>query len=312
MNKKKLAITLGDFNGIGPEVTVKALNKLDIPGQNIVLIGSKSLLTGLNRDYEIIEIPFEKSMINTGKETKQAGEFSYQCLQKACEMANNDKVSAIVTAPVSKNALHLAGYNFSGQTEILEKNLADKEKNEKAEMLFVCKDFRVLLLTRHLPLKDVKITKELLTEKLQRIDSVLKQKFSVKSPSIALCSLNPHAGENGILGDEEIKEFTPAVEILKTKRIDVTYPKPADTLFAKAAKAFLTGQKQPYDVYCACYHDQGLIPIKALAMNKTVNMTVGLKVIRTSPAHGTAYDIAGKNIADETSMIEAISQALSL
>ena len=312
MNKKKLAITLGDFNGIGPEVTVKALNKLDIPGQNIVLIGSKSLLTGLNRDYEIIEIPFEKSMINTGKETKQAGEFSYQCLQKACEMANNDKVSAIVTAPVSKNALHLAGYNFSGQTEILEKNLADKEKNEKAEMLFVCKDFRVLLLTRHLPLKDVKITKELLTEKLQRIDSVLKQKFSVKSPSIALCSLNPHAGENGILGDEEIKEFTPAVEILKTKGIDVTYPKPADTLFAKAAKAFLTGQKQPYDVYCACYHDQGLIPIKALAMNKTVNMTVGLKVIRTSPAHGTAYDIAGKNIADETSMIEAISQALSL
>ena len=293
MNKKKLAITLGDFNGIGPEVTVKALNKLDIPGQNIVLIGSKSLLTGLNRDYEIIEIPFEKSMINTGKETKQAGEFSYQCLQKACEMANNDKVSAIVTAPVSKNALHLAGYNFSGQTEILEKNLADKEKNEKAEMLFVCKDFRVLLLTRHLPLKDVKITKELLTEKLQRIDSVLKQKFSVKSPSIALCSLNPHAGEN-------------------TKGIDVTYPKPADTLFAKAAKAFLTGQKQPYDVYCACYHDQGLIPIKALAMNKTVNMTVGLKVIRTSPAHGTAYDIAGKNIADETSMTEAISQALSL
>ena len=312
MNKKKLAITLGDFNGIGPEVTVKALNKLDIPGQNIVLIGSKSLLTGLNRDYEIIEIPFEKSMINTGKETKQAGEFSYQCLQKACEMANNDKVSAIVTAPVSKNALHLAGYNFSGQTEILEKNLADKEKNEKAEMLFVCKDFRVLLLTRHLPLKDVKITKELLTEKLQRIDSVLKQKFSVKSPSIALCSLNPHAGENGILGDEEIKEFTPAVEILKAKGIDVTYPKPADTLFAKAAKAFLTGQKQPYDVYCACYHDQGLIPIKALAMNKTVNMTVGLKVIRTSPAHGTAYDIAGKNIADETSITEAISQALSL
>ncbi len=312
MSNKKLAITLGDFNGIGPEVTIKALNKMDIPPQQVILIGAKQLLSGLEKDFEVEEVPFEKNWLKYGSETKEAGEFSYQCLLKACEFAKDGKVSAIVTAPVSKNAMHLAGHNYSGQTEVLEKNLADFDSGEKAEMLFVCSDFRVLLLTRHLPLKDVKITKELLIEKVQRINNVLKTKFKIDNPSIALCSLNPHAGENGILGDEEIKEFAPAIEILKNMGINVSAAKPADTLFAKAAKSFLNDKKQPYDVYCACYHDQGLIPIKTLAMEKTVNMTVGLKVIRTSPAHGTAYDIAGKNIADESSMIEAIRQAISL
>ena len=115
-----------------------------------------------------------------------------------------------------------------------------------------------------------------------------------------MCSLNPHAGENGILGREEIEEFHPAIEVLRAKGIDITNPKPADTLFAKAAKHYLQNEKQPYDVYCACYHDQGLIPVKVLAMDKTVNMTAGLSIIRTSPAHGTAYDIAGQNIADES------------
>ena len=312
MSNKKLAITLGDFNGIGPEVTIKALNKMDIPPQQVILIGAKQLLSGLEKDFEVEEVPFEKNWLKYGSETKEAGEFSYQCLLKACEFAKDGKVSAIVTAPVSKNAMHLAGHNYSGQTEVLEKNLADFDSGEKAEMLFVCSDFRVLLLTRHLSLKDVKITKELLIEKVQRINNVLKTKFKIDNPSIALCSLNPHAGENGILGDEEIKEFAPAIEILKNMGINVSAAKPADTLFAKAAKSFLNDKKQPYDVYCACYHDQGLIPIKTLAMEKTVNMTVGLKVIRTSPAHGTAYDIAGKNIADESSMIEAIRQAISL
>ena len=312
MSNKKLAITLGDFNGIGSEVTIKALNKMDIPPQQVILIGAKQLLSGLEKDFEVEEVPFEKNWLKYGSETKEAGEFSYKCLLKACEFAKDGKVSAIVTAPVSKNAMHLAGHNYSGQTEVLEKNLADFDSGEKAEMLFVCSDFRVLLLTRHLPLKDVKITKELLIEKVQRINNVLKTKFKIDNPSIALCSLNPHAGENGILGDEEIKEFAPAIEILKNMGINVSAAKPADTLFAKAAKSFLNDKKQPYDVYCACYHDQGLIPIKTLAMEKTVNMTVGLKVIRTSPAHGTAYDIAGKNIADESSMIEAIRQAISL
>ena len=307
---KRIAITCGDFNGIGPEIIVKALNKLDLPADKVVLIGASELFIGLNQSYEVIEIPFEKSWQKYGEETKEAGEFSYRCLIKACEMANNGEISAIVTAPVSKNALHLAGHNYSGQTEVLEKNLANYSKGEKAEMLFVSGDFRVLLLTRHVALKDVKITKEFLTEKLERINRVLKEKFNIANPQIALCSLNPHAGEHGVIGTEEIDEFLPAVKKLRCDGIDVSNPQPSDTLFVKAAKSYLNKQKQPYDVYCACYHDQGLIPVKMLAMDKTVNMTVGLNVVRTSPAHGTAYDIAGMGIADESSMICAIEQVL--
>lgn len=310
MNKiaPKIAITAGDYNGIGPEVIVKALNKLDLPCEKVVLIGAKALFKGLDKEYETVEIPFSRSDFEAGAETKAAGEFSYQCLIKACEMAKSANVSAIVTAPVSKNALHLAGHNFSGQTEVLEENLANG--NDKAEMLFVAGDFRVLLLTRHLALKDVKITKELLIEKILRINDVLKNKFKIEKPKIALCSLNPHAGENGILGREEIEEFEPAIESLKAQCVDLTKPLPADTLFVEASKAYLKNTKQPYDCYCACYHDQGLIAMKVLAMDKTVNMTAGLPVIRTSPAHGTAYNIAGKGIADESSMICAIEEAL--
>lgn len=307
---KKIAITCGDFNGIGPEIIVKALNRLALPADKVVLIGASTLFDGLKQSYEVIEIPFEKSWLKYGEETKEAGEFSYQCLIKACEMAKAGEVSAIVTAPVSKNAMHLAGHDYSGQTEVLEKNLADFAKGEKAEMLFVAGDFRVLLLTRHVALKDVKITKELLVEKVERISQVLKEKFEVLQPKIALCSLNPHAGENGVIGMEEIDEFLPAIKELHALGIDVSAPQPSDTLFVKAAKAYLNKESQPYDVYCACYHDQGLIPVKMLAMDNTVNMTVGLGVVRTSPAHGTAYDIAGMGVADEGSMVCAIEQVL--
>ena len=234
---KKIAITTGDFNGIGPEIITKALNKLMLPHNTVVIIGAKKLFNGLKQNYEFVEIPYNNSMLSIGNETAKAGEFSYKCLAKACEIAKNGEIQAIVTAPVSKNAMHLAGHNFSGQTEVLEKLLANQNKDEKAEMLFVSKDFRILLLTRHLPLKEVKITKELLIEKIQRINRVLINNFGINKPKIAICSLNPHAGENGILGREEIDEFVPAIEYLKQKNIDVSSPRPADTLFAKAAKA---------------------------------------------------------------------------
>lgn len=310
MNNKKIAITLGDFNGIGPEIVVKALNKLDLPAEKFLIIGAKTLLKGLNKDYSIVEIPFEPNWQKYGQETKDAGEFSFQCLKTACMLAKENKIDGIVTAPVSKNTLHLAGHNFSGQTEVLENYLSNPVKDEIAEMVFVSEDFRVLLLTRHVALQDIKITKQLLIEKIKRINRVLKQNFNIANPKIALCSLNPHAGENGLLGNEEITEFAPALKALRNNGIDITNPLPADTLFVKASKAFLQNKQQPYDVYCACYHDQGLIPIKVLAMDKAVNMTAGLKILRTSPAHGTAYDIAGKNIANENSMICAIKTLL--
>ena len=298
-NSKRILITMGDYNGIGPEIITKALYRLKPPKEKILVIGSKRFLPA-DFAYEVEETP--AGAADFGKDTAEGGEFSYKCLKTACDMAKSGKASAIVTAPVSKNALHLAGYDFSGQTEILEQNLA--KKGQKVEMLFVSGDFRVMLLTRHLALKDVKITKELLEDKIRRLNDTLRYRFKIKSPKIALCSLNPHAGENGILGKEEIEEFEPALKNLKG--INVTKPLPADTLFVKAAEAIKNNAPQPYDCYVACYHDQGLIPMKVLASKNAVNMTIGLDVVRTSPAHGTAYDIVAKNCADPSSLMAAI------
>lgn len=264
----------------------------------------------LNVDYEIIEINFDKNNIVPGQITAQSGEFSFQSLKKACELGVNEEIHSIVTAPVSKEALHKAGYNFNGQTEVLQEFLA--HNNQKAEMLFVAKDFRVLLLTRHLALKEINITKEMLIDKISNLDKFFRDKLGINEPKFALCALNPHAGENGIMGREEIEILQPAVNELRVNGINITEPLPADTLFITAAKNYLNNIYPPYDCYIAMYHDQGLIPIKTVASDKTVNMTIGLDVIRTSPCHGTAFDIAGKNIASEQSMIEAIKACCNL
>ena len=289
----KIIITTGDPNGIGAEITVKALKKLDLPACDILLVSNRKVLDfygNPDKDYEICEIPFDEE-VQPGKVTKAAGEFCFQSLKKACEL----KGRAIVTAPVAKNALHLAGHNFNGQTEILQEFLA--HDGQLAEMLFVAENFRVLLLTRHCALKDVTLTKELVIEKIMNLQKFFAEKLGITKPKFALCGLNPHAGEGGILGREEIEILQPAVEVLRGCGINITNPLPADTLFIKYAD---------YDCIVANYHDQGLIPIKTVAGAKTVNMTIGLDVIRTSPGHGTAFDIAGKNHADETGMIFAI------
>lgn len=312
MNKqRKIVITTGDANGIGAEITVKALNKLDLPAEKAVLISSSKVLNfygKLKKKYQIEEINFDEKNILPGKLMPQSGDFAFRALKKACEMAKNKEIDAIVTAPVSKEAMHLAGHKFNGQTEILQKFLA--HGSQLAQMLFVAGDFRVLLLTRHLPLKEVCPDKKTVIKKIKNLDGVFKSGLKIRAPKFALCAFNPHAGEGGILGREETDILMPAVKALRKIGIDITEPVPADTLFMKAAKAYLSGGKNPYDCYIANYHDQGLIPVKALAFNKTVNMTIGLDVIRTSPPHGTAFDIAGKNIADESGMIEAIKQAL--
>lgn len=310
----KIAITTGDPNGIGAEITIKALNKLGLNPDNIVLVSNRKILDfygKLDKEYEIIEIPFN-SEIKVGEVTKESGEFSFQSVKKACEIG----AKAIVTAPVAKNALYLAGHKYNGQTEILQKYLA--HNGQLAEMLFLAEDFRVLLLTRHVALKDINLTKDVVVEKVLNLKDFFNQHFGIKNPRFALCGFNPHAGEDGILGQEEIEILIPAVNELRHKGINITKPLPADTLFVDAAREYLAttfGEKfettrPTYDCYIANYHDQGLIPIKTVAGDKTVNMTIGLDVIRTSPGHGTAFDIAGKNIADETGMIEAIKAVL--
>lgn len=303
----KIAITTGDPNGIGAEITIKALNRLDLPVQDIVLISNKKILNyygRLDKDYEIIEIPFD-SEIETGKVTAECGEFSFKSVKKACEIG----AKAIVTAPVAKNSLYLAGHKFNGQTEILQKYLA--HDNQHAEMLFLANTFKVLLLTRHVALKNINLTKELVVEKILNLRGFFRQHFNIENPKFALCGFNPHAGEDGILGKEEIDILIPAVDKLREKGVNITKPLPADTLFVEAAREYFEEQTSvKYDCYIANYHDQGLIPIKTVAGDKTVNMTIGLDIIRTSPGHGTAFDIAGKNIADETGMIEAIKAIL--
>ena len=225
-------------------------------------------------------------------------------LKKVCEM----KPKAIVTAPVAKNALHLAGHIFNGQTEVLQKFLS--HDGQLAEMLFVARDFRVLLLTRHCALKEINITKELVEEKVLNLQKFFRTHFGINNPKFALCGFNPHSGEDGILGREEIEILIPAVKNLRAQEVNITEPLPADTLFVKAGRAFFNRQRCPYDCYIANYHDQGLIPIKTVAGDETVNMTIGLDIIRTSPGHGTAFDIAGKNIASEAGMISAIKAVL--
>ena len=302
----KIAITTGDPNGIGAEITIKALNQLDLPEDKIVIISNRKILDyygKLDKNYEIIEIPYEAE-IEAGKVTKEAGEFSFQSLKKVCEI----KPKAIVTAPVAKNALHLAGHIYNGQTEVIEKHLA--HDNQLAEMLFVANGFRVLLLTRHCALKGVNVTKEMLITKVKNLIQTFKTQFGIDNPKFALCGFNPHSGEDGILGTEEIDILIPAVKELQAQGVNITMPLPADTLFVKAAQHYYNNTKDEYDCYLANYHDQGLIPIKTVAGDRTVNMTIGLDIVRTSPGHGTAFDIAGKNVASPDGMIAAIKEVL--
>ena len=310
---KKIAITLGDPNGISPEITIKALNFLDLPQDKVILIANKEILNyyedefdlSLEKDYEIIEIPYRREDIKVGFETEEAGEFAFKALVTACNLAINQEIDAIVTAPVSKNAMKMAGHNYSGQTEVIEQYLAQSHQN--AEMIFVCDEFSVLLLTRHIALKDVpeKIKKDFIVKKIEKLEKSLKLQLGIPNPKIAICALNPHASENGMFGDEENNEIIPAIEELKLKEINIDGPFPADALFTKCASG-----ECDYDCYVAMYHDQGLIPIKLMERDNCVNTTIGLDVLRTSPAHGTAFDIAGQNIANESSMIKAIELAI--
>lgn len=291
----KIAITTGDTLGVGEEITYKALKELNLPYENIVLIGKK-----LDLPYETVEL-----------DSSDNGKYCYDCIAYACKLAHEGKIKGIVTAPVSKEALHKSGYYFNGQTEILEKLLSENE-NEKAEMLFIDNDLRVMLLTRHLALSEIKITEDIIIEKTKRLNDFLIKKCKIENPKIAICALNPHAGENGILGSEENEIIIPSIKKLVNNGINAHGPFSADALFNKVGRRYLNKEKQEYDGIISMYHDQGLCPVKALCGDKTVNTTIGLKVIRTSPPTGTAYDIKGKNIADPTGMVSAIKLMLEL
>lgn len=310
---KKIAITLGDPNGISPEITIKALNFLDLPKEKLVLIANKNIFDFykehydlyLEKDYEIVEVPYKKEDVKPSYETEESGEFSFKALVKAAELVQNKMVEAIVTAPVSKNAMKLAGHDYCGQTEVLELYLANS--SQRAEMLFVCEKFSVMLLTRHIALKDVplNIKKDIIVNKIINLKTSMEKQLGIKEPKFAICSLNPHAGENGMFGLEESLEIIPAINQLRNCGINIDGPFASDSLFANCYR-----NNCEYDCYIAMYHDQALIPVKLMEQDSCVNTTIGLDVLRTSPAHGTAYDIAGQNIARAESMINAIKLAI--
>lgn len=322
--KPAIAITIGDFNGIGPEVALRAasdagirkicqpilVGPLDIFRHAAPLIRSRLKLEKTTlppRPGNILGVvdigDGIAADVTYGAPTKASGRSAGMAIERAVELCVNGKTEAMVTAPASKEALHLAGYNFPGQTEMV----TLFSRSQKVIMMLVSKHLRVGLVTVHTPLSSVpgQITKEKILEKLQLMHDALHKDFQLKLPKIAVLGLNPHAGENGHIGSEENAIIVPAVAAARSAGILCDGPFPADAFFG-------TKKHRNYDAILAMYHDQGLIPLKLLSFGSAVNVSAGLPIIRTSPDHGTAYDIAGKGHADPSSTIEAVRLAVSM
>lgn len=305
----KIAITLGDPNGVGSEITQKALQRLPKDATPI-LIGNMAGLNDLPLHHigtpheavvgkvNFFDVKNDAFVHQWGRKDAAAGKIAIQSVEIATNWAIDASVDAIVTAPLSKETVHLAGYpNFIGHTEFI----AEMCQTESVLMTMVCDELRVALASTHIPLAQVATTlnPQQLKHTAQIFAQSLRQDFGIATPKIAVLGLNPHAGDGGILGREEIEWIHPTLKQLQAAGIAVEGTFPADGFFALRTY-------RAYDGVIAMYHDQGLIPFKTIAFERGVNFTVGLPIIRTSPDHGTAFDIAGKGIADETSMSEAL------
>lgn len=320
-----LGITQGDINGIGYEVIIKSLLDNRIFDYCIpVIYGSpkvasyhrkalniekfgfntiRSVNEAIPRRANIINCTDENVRVELGKITKSAGEASYSALEAACADMEAGKIDALVTGPVNKMNIQSENFNFSGHTEFLESRF----KAEGTLMLMINDLMRVGVVTTHKPLSKVHeyITIEAILEKLRILNRSLLIDFMLSSPRIAVLGLNPHAGDDGLLGNEEIDIIKPAIEQAKSERIMTFGPYSADGFFG-------AGTYKQFDAILAMYHDQGMIPFKALTIEGGVNYTAGLSIVRTSPAHGTAYDLAGKNEASPDSFRKAIYVACDI
>jgi len=320
--KPRIGITLGDLNGIGPEVVIKALadNRL-LNMITPVVYGSTRVISFYKKLYNLEEfnysqvrnkgqyVPKNINVVNCwedtievvpGKASKEAGKASFVALKQACEELKEGLIDALVTAPIDKLSIHSDEFPFKGHTEYLTEFFGAQES-----LMFMISDtIRVGLVTEHIPVKEISaaVTKERIEAKLKLMEQSLKKDFSISKPRIAVLGLNPHAGDGGLIGQEDEQIIKPLIADYKNKGKLVFGPFSADGLFA-------SGNYQKYDGILAMYHDQGLVPFKQVAFEQGVNFTAGLAVVRTSPDHGTAYGLAGKNEANESSMREAIFQA---
>ena len=308
-----LAVTLGDPRGIGPEVALRAIRRLGSPESAISVVlpsgavGGASVSAAIDR--AIVGEIENYAAAGRSLSDAEAGRAAARSIELAVEGALRGDFHGIVTAPVHKPSLHAAGWDVPGQTEMLGQ-LAGADRVGMlmaAETTRLGGPLRVLLATTHLPLRDVSaaLSSEVLVEQATLLDRALKRDWRIASPRIGLCALNPHASDGGLFGDEEARIFEPAAAVLRSRGVDVSGPLPADTVFARA----LDGE---FDAVVAPYHDVGMAALKTVSFGSGVNVTLGLPFVRTSPDHGTAFDIAGSGRADESSMLEAIGLATRL
>lgn len=321
-----IGITLGDFNGIGPEIILKTL--IDHEITNIitpVIYGSIKLLNKYRKlfnmpdDHQFLHIKDIEHVahkkvnvincweadyeINPGNSTVQAGQCAWLSLKKCVDDLKKGKLEAVVTAPINKKNIQNQQFNFVGHTEYFQQEFGGKD----VLMFMVSDQIRVAVVSMHVPLADVvaDITIEKITSKINMMIESLKLDFNILKPKIAVLGLNPHAGDSGAIGQEELNQIIPTINQFREKGNIVMGPFAADGFFANE-------QYGKFDAILAMYHDQGLIPFKMVAFESGVNFTAGLSVIRTSPDHGTAYDIAGQNISDESSFRQALFVACNV
>lgn len=321
----KIGITQGDINGIGYEVIIKSLSDIRmlelftpvIYGSPKVAAYHKKVLNCDEFHFNQIRTPNEADInkvniinccddnvrVELGKSSTHAGEAAYLALEQAINDLKNGEIDALVTAPVNKENIQSEQFNFPGHTEYLAQHFGASNPL----MLLISDNFRVGVVTGHLPIKEVPlaITTDLILSKLKTLHRSLVRDFACTNPRIAVLGLNPHAGDNGVIGNEENDIIIPAIKAASNLGISALGPYAADGFFGSGAYA-------RFDAILAMYHDQGLAPFKALTFDKGVNFTAGLPIVRTSPGHGTAFDIAGENVASSDSFTQAIYQAIDI
>lgn len=323
--KIRVAITQGDTNGVGYEVILKVFSDQNILELCTPIIYGSPKIASYHRKTLNLEVPFtiinhaeeardgrlnllacfdDDIKVEMGQPSQEAGAAALRALDRAMTDYRKELYDVLVTAPINKATIQSPGFHFPGHTEYIEASVGE---GEKALMILMNETLRVALVTTHLPIKDIAkaITKEGIIEKATIFHKALKRDFRISCPRIAVLSLNPHAGDNGLLGSEEKDVILPAIEELADKGIQAFGPFAADGFFG-------SGAYDHFDGVLAMYHDQGLAPFKTIALESGVNYTAGLPIVRTSPDHGTAYDIAGKGIADENSMRQAIYTAIDV
>ncbi len=325
MNKIRIGISIGDINGVGLEVILKTLSHPQILNLCTPVVYGSSKVVSYHKNVVGLESfqfnvatsgdRIKKDKINVvncwtddvnitlGKLSESSGKYAKISLEQAIIDLKNGYFDALVTAPINKKAMNLAGFKFLGHTEYLTSEFGAKE----SLMLMVNNNLRIGLVTNHLAIKDVSaaLTKEILRTKLQLLNDSLKIDFGIERPTIAVLGLNPHASDDSIIGDEEENIIRPTIIEAKKKGILAMGPYPADGFFGSM-------QYSKFDGILAMYHDQGLIPFKSLSFGSGVNFTAGLDIVRTSPDHGTAYEIAGNNVADPSSFRQALFLALDI